>query len=181
MRWERLFADLEAQLEAARAAELTAEVADLARAERATVRLVERLRASTGAPITLRLVGGDVVVGTLLEPAEQWVLVADGPRRALVPLAAVTQVAGLATTATPAGDVHVARRLTLGHALRALARDRVVVRVATESGEVAGRLDRVGADHVDVTSVGDGPGGRPHPTARGWTVPLAAIRVVRSG
>ncbi len=88
----------------------------------------------------------------------------------------------LPVAAAPSAGGVVARRLTLGHALRALARDRVVVRLAVDGGEVVGRLDRVGADHVDVTSVADGSGGRPPGrTARCWTVPIAAIRVVRSG
>jgi hypothetical protein len=181
MRWELLFADLEAQLDAARAAELAAEVADLTRAERATVPVVARLRATRGAPLTVRLAGGDLVTGTVVEVAEQWLLLGDGPRRALVPLSAVAAVAGLTPTAQPATGGQVARRLGLGHALRALARDRVVVRIATDGGEVAGRLDGVGADHVDVTAVVDGPAARRHPSATGWTVPIGAIRVVRSG
>jgi hypothetical protein len=181
MRWESLFADMEAQLDAARAAQLAADVADLTRAERATVPLEGRLRAARGTELTVRLPGGDAASGTVLEVAAQWLLLGDGSRRALVPLAAVQAVSGLPMAAHPRDDGHVGRRLGLGHALRALARDRVVVRLATDGAEVVGRLDRVGADHVDVAALSDEPGLRPRRAPSGWTVPIGAIRVVRSG
>jgi hypothetical protein len=181
MRWEALFADMEAQLDAARVADLAAEVADLTRAERATVALVARLRAAAGTALAVRVGGGEVVTGSVLDVAEQWLLLADGPRRALVPLAMVQAVSDLPLAAQPSDGGVVGRRLTLGHALRALARDRVVVRVALDGGEVVGRLDRVGADHVDVTGVTDRSGARPRADGPCWTVPIAAIRVVRAG
>lgn len=182
MRWEALFADMEAQLDAARAADLAAAVADLTRAERATVPLTARLRAATGTALTVRVRGGEAVTGTVLDVAEQWLLLADGPRRALVPLPAVQAVSDLPVAAQPSSGGVVARRLTLGHALRALARDRVVARVALDGGELVGRLDRIGADHVDVTGVTDRSGAaRPHPDGPRWTVPIAAIQVVRAG
>ena len=170
MRWEALFADLEAQLDASDAAGLAAEIADLTRAERATVDLAGRLRAAQGGPATIVVAGGDTVAGLLLEVAAQWVLVGDGVRRALVPLAAVAAVGGLAVRSAPSAG-EVARRLGLGAALRALARDRVTVRVATDGGDLAGRIERVGADHLDLVA---GPG------AALWAVPFAALRVVRS-
>ncbi len=181
MRWEALFADMEAQLDAARAAELAADVADLTRAERATVRLVGRLRAAQDTDLTVRVAGGEAVTGTVLEVAEQWLLLADGPRRALVPTAAIQAATDLPVATRPSAEVHVARRLGLGHALRALARDRVVVRLTADGVQAAGRLDRVGADHVDLTVGADLARPRPGSTAVVWTVPLAAIRVVRSG
>ncbi len=181
MRWEALFADMEAQLDAVRAAELAADVADLTRAERATVALTSRLRAAQDTVLTVRVAGGEPVSGIVVEVAEQWLLLADGPRRALVPMTAVAAVADLPVTAQPSAGVHVSRRLGLGHALRALARDRVVVRVATHGGELVGRLDRVGADHVDLTVGGEAARARPGAAVTAWTVPIAAIRVVRSG
>jgi hypothetical protein len=177
MRWEALFADMEAQLAAAHAAELTAQVADLTRAERATVAFHGRLRAAQGRAVAVRVRGGELVDGTLLDLADEWLLVGEGTRRALVPSAAVTAVGGLPHHTQPDGG-GVGRRLGLGHALRALARDRAPVRIATDGADVVGRVDAVGADHLDVTAL---DGGRRDGTHATWVVPFAAVRVVRSG
>ena len=92
----------------------------------------------------------------------------------LVPLGAVTAIRGLTPHSAGEGGV-VERRLTLGHALRALARDRVIVQIVTHGGELTGRVERVGADHLDLAAG--------HVESRGgelWAVPFSAIRVVRS-
>lgn len=172
MRWEALFADLEAQLEAARASEAAADVAELTRAERATVELASRLRAAHGHVLTVRS-GATRVAGTVLDVAEQWVLLGDGLVRWLVPVAGVTAVHGLPVHAAPAPRA-VERRLSLGHALRAIARDRATVRVVLDDEELTGRVDRVGADHLDLTVPA------PHPGAV-WAVPFRAVRAVRTG
>jgi hypothetical protein len=174
MRWEALFADMEAQLDAARTADLAAEVMELTRAERATVSVSDRLRAARGARLTVRTRGGEQVGGILRDAAVQWILLDAQGRSSLVPLGAVTAIRGL--TRHSAGEAGVVeRRLTLGHALRALARDRVVVQIVTDGGELAGRIERVGADHVDLAAG--------HVETRDgelWAVPFAAIRLVRS-
>lgn len=175
MQWQLLFDDLESQFATARARQARAGLADLVRAELATTRLADRLRASLG--LSVRLHVGDLaaerdamVEGDLVDAGEGWLLVTDPQsRQALVPLAAVDGVAGLVPhVAPPPGRVH--RGLGLTHALRALARDRVEVQVCTASRTLVGRIDRVGADHLDVTPAA-GPA---------WTVPIAALRVVRS-
>jgi hypothetical protein len=172
VRWEALFDDLEAQLEAALRSDLRAQVDERTRAERAAVAIGDRLRASAGGRLRVTLRGGTVVEGTVVDVASQWFLLGDGPlRRVLVPSGAVVAVAGLSThAAPPAGTVE--RRLTLGHALRALARDRATVVVVGDGFEVAGRLERVGADHVDLTPTA----GRGEPL----TVAFDAMRAVRS-
>ncbi len=175
MRWEALFEDLESQLDAARAIDRVAEVADRTRAERASVTLGDRLRARRGGRVTLRLRGGETVSGELVDLADQWVLLAEGPRRWFVPTAAIGWVGGLGWHAATGGG-QVARRLSLGHAMRALARDRVHVRVQARGVELAGRIEAVGADHVDVVVVPEG--GR---TGVVWVVPFDALDVVRSG
>ena len=176
MRWEALFEDLESQLDAARAADRVAEVAERTRVERASVTLGDRLRAARGTRVTLRLRDGEAISGELVELADQWVLLAEGSRRWLVPTAAVGWVGGLAWHAVTGGG-QVARRLSLGHALRALARDRVHVRVQAQGVELAGRIDAVGTDHVDVVVVVP-EGGR---VGAVWTVRFDALEVVRSG
>ena len=172
---------MEAQLDAATSADLAAEVADLTRAERATVPLVDRLRAARGAEVTV-LVGGagtgspaTAVSGVLVETAAQWVLLAAASRRALVPLAGIVAVRGVPLRAAPAPG-EVARRLGLGSALRALARDRARVHVALAGAELVGRIERIGADHLELATAVDD-----HLDAGAvWSVPFAALRVVRS-
>jgi hypothetical protein len=46
----------------------------------------------------------------------------------------------------------VATRLGLGHVLRALAREGVPVVILTTGGEIRGRIDQVGADHLDLAT-----------------------------
>ena len=173
MRWEALFADMEAQLAAGRLADVRADVAELARAERSSVTLVARARASIGRPVRV-LVATDAIEGELVDAAPQWLLVATSPvRRALVPVAAVAGIVGLAPHAAPATGA-VESRLGLGHALRALARDRVAVRVRARDGDLTGRIERVGADHLDLADLGGAGRGT-------WAVPFASLRTVQTG
>ena len=175
MRWEALFEDLESQFEAAHAVERAAEIADRTRTERASVTLDARFRAAHGSRLVLRLRDGETVSGELVDLAHQWLLLADGARRLLVPTSGVGWVGGLGLHAATGGGP-VVRRLTIGHVLRALARDRVHVRVQARGVELVGRLDAVGADHVDVLAVPEG--GR---TGSVWAVPFDALDVIRSG
>lgn len=149
-RWEQLFADLEAQLAAGHATDARWEEAELTRAERARVGMADRFRAATGARVRVLPRTGDALEGVVTDATGSWVLLGlAGGRCALVPLGAVAVVEGLATRAAPpAGRVEAG--LGLGHALRALSRDRAPVVVRTDAGLYAGRLDRVGSDHVDV-------------------------------
>lgn len=172
VRWESLFADLEGQLDAAQRADLRAELAERVRAERAVVDLADRLRSATGARLRVWLAGGGLAEGEVVDVATQWLLLADGPRRVLVPAHAVVGLAGAPPVAAPPAGV-VERRLSLGHALRALARDRVPVVVAADGYELAGRVERVGADHLDVLSTHGDPRVE-------RTVPFAALRAVRT-
>jgi hypothetical protein len=175
VRWESLFADMESQLVAARAQELRDEVAELTRAERAQVALTDRFRAARGSRLRLLLRDGQTVDGAAVEVAPQWLLLApDAYRRSLVPSTAVSGAVGLRSQAAPPAGA-VERGLSLGHALRALARDRTVVRVDADGASVTGRIERVGADHVDVVAQ-DAVAG-----AAVWTFAFGALLVVRSG
>ncbi len=175
MRWEALFDDLEAQFAAFELTDRAAAVGELTRAERATVRLDGRVRAALGQNLTVRVRGGEQLAGELVDVAAEWLLLADGPRRYLLPAHALAVVRGLGTAVEPDSG-SVLRRLGLGHALRALSRDRVTVRVSARSTELRGRIDVVGADHVDVVALGED--GRA--LTERWTVPLAALDVVAS-
>lgn len=153
VRWEALFRDLEAQLEATEQAELADEVADRSRLEAARLRLADRLRAADGAELTLAVGAAGAVTGRIRRVGADWLLLVDGAgREALVPLEAVIGVTGLPHAAVdPERTGAVDRRLGLGYALRAIARDRTPVRVLLRDGGVlTGTVDRVGADYAEI-------------------------------
>ena len=153
MRWERLFDDVEAQLEAADRAELAGEVADRTRREVARLRLVDRLRASIGADLQLRVAGAGAICGRLRRAGEGWLLLApDAGPSVFVLRDAVLTVDGLPSAAVePGSEGAVLSRLDVGHALRAVARDRSPVSVVLRDGtRLDGTLDRVGADFADL-------------------------------
>src|SRR5690348_14990262 len=93
VRWEWLFGDLEAQLDADERAGFEAELTDLVRAERAAVTLRDRLRAHVGCDVALHLVTGDVVRGGVHDVGPDWVLLRSPGVDVLVPSAAVVGVA----------------------------------------------------------------------------------------
>ncbi|MDP9395589.1 MAG: hypothetical protein M3Q27_15630 [Actinomycetota bacterium] len=175
MRWERLFADLEGQLDESGRADLDAEVADRTRAERSAIRLVDRLRAASGSTVTVVL-DGRSVVGRVADVGADWVLLEETARVALVPLRAVNTLRGLGARARhPGSEGPVAGRRELTAVLRSLARDRAdAVLSLTGGSEVSGVIERVGADHLDLAERGGGGDGHR------LTVPLSALVVVRT-
>ena len=184
MRWQRLFQDLEAQLEAADAAELAGEVADRIRRETGRLRLTDRLRAAEGSTLVVTLPGAQNLRGRLLDAGIDWLLL-DGARgqELLVPLAAVLGITGLgAESAVPDSEGEVGKRLDLRWALRSLARSRTgVVLELRDTSTVSGTLDRVGADHLDLAEHAQGEARRPGAVRQVRLVPLAALVLVRSG
>lgn len=151
MRWEQLFDDLEARFDAEQRAAVEADLADLIRAERSQVALLDRLRAHLNEPLVCSF-GPEVAVlsGDLADLGADWLLVDSGWAQTLVPLSALQYVSGLSAAAVPDRRV-VARKLGLNSVLRGLARDRALLGIRLRAGELlTGTLDRVGADHVDV-------------------------------
>ena len=160
MDWDAMIADLESSFDAERRADLVAQSIELAEAEHASIELVDR-------------------VACRVEPS--YVLVDEGEGlQAVVPVSAVATVASLAGPAPRDGR----RRPTLTALMREIARRGARVRLVLGSGEVVGRLVRVGADHVDVAV--DPEGGirsRRAPGVGGAgvvSVMTAAIEVLRS-
>ena len=182
MRWMALFADLEAQLEAAERGELEAEVADRSRREAALVPAADRVAAAVGAHVGVSVMGAGTVSGQLLDTGPDWLLLEDtGRRELLVPWSAVLSVTGLgARTREPGAGGEVGARLDLRWALRGLARSRAGLSVVLRDGTVhAGTLDRVGADHVELAVH---PAGEPRRVGavRGVVLlPLGALAVLR--
>ena len=177
MRWELLFADVEAQLAAAERAEVDAEVADRTRAEWTRTLLADRVRAAVGEPLQIVLTGGYRVRGTCVDAGAEWVVVRDETAQVLVPLSAVASLTGVTTSVAPPAS-EVLRRLGLGSALRAVMRDRRTVRVVTGAGVLTGTVDRVGADHLDVAEHPADEPRRPRAVRQVSTVPFSALQAV---
>jgi hypothetical protein len=179
MRWELLFADLEALAEATERIGFDADVADRGRAERAALALADRLCGHLESGLTFRLLDGDCVRGRLADVGCDWVLLDDGGS-VVLPLGAVAGVEGLSRLAAPPTGA-LARRVGLGVLLRRLGRDRAPVRIGLLDGTVVtGTIDRVGVDHLDLAQHAPDEARRPG-TVRGvLVVRLAAMAKVRS-
>ena len=185
MRWERLLDELAAGLDADEARVLDAEVAERTRRERARVGLCDRLAAVEG-PLTVRMLGGSSVTGTLERYAAEWALLAVAGSaqgvEAVLRLAAVGSFAGLPPQAgDPLLRSRLLDRLALGVALRAMARDRAAVAVHLVDGDsLVGTIDAVGADHLDLALHPPSELRREQAIAERRAVPFAALACVVS-
>ena len=183
MRWEQLFADLEAELEAQDATALRGEVTDRTRREAGLVGLADRLRASAQADIGVRCLGSHVASGRLLDTGPDWSLLQEQHgRQVLVPHRALVAVTGLGSvTSAPGSAGEVERRLDLRWALRGLARDRAGVRLLLVDGaHLTGTVDRVGADHLELAEHPQGEARRARAVRQVVAVPLTALAAVLS-
>lgn len=160
MRWESLFADLDAQAATLERAERSAEAEEFARAEFASLTLADRLRGAIGEQLRVHTFDGGLHHGRLTACGPDWLLLDEEPaRETLLRSAAVVTVTGLGRHAvTVTGTGHVAARLGLRSALRGIARDRSAVTLLLVDGSMlAGTLGRVGADFVEVSGTEGGP------------------------
>jgi hypothetical protein len=156
MRWDGLFGDLDAQWHAAEQQDFEQRVNELARVEAAQVSLADALRGALGGKVGAVLRNGVVHHGQIQRVEGQWMLLLEGGRSVVVPLAKVLRVSGLGPArASQQGRV----RHSLAAALRILARNRAVVVLELDSiqpATVRGVLDQVGADFVVVQQLADG-------------------------
>jgi hypothetical protein len=166
--------DLEQQAEGLAWAERDAEVAELSRAEYASVDVAARLHGSLGARVGLSVTGVGTLSGELSRVGEGWCLLDAGPDEWLVRLPAVRSLRGLRDRAVTGASRPAAARLGLASALRVVVEDRSTAVLHRVDGSLSrGRLGRVGADFVEVA----------HGETR-WgveTVPFASLAAVRSG
>jgi hypothetical protein len=182
VRWQQLFADLQAQFEHKGSVVERAEAGSRARAEIGGLALADRLRGSVGARVTVMVRGVGQLGGVLDEVGADWLLVTDDlGRDALVATAALRAVTGLGRrTGAPEASGVVRARLDLRWALRGLARDRAAVQIVLDDGsDLAGTVDRVGADYLELAEHAvDSP--RRAEAVRGVrAVVISAVAVVR--
>jgi hypothetical protein len=190
MRWDKLFDDLESQLER----ELTAEELDLdAEEERlrlGRLTLRDRLVAAPGAELSLSLVDGTSLVVRAVTIGRDWFsadIVDDSPtrRQCIVPIAAIASlalptdlvVASLAARADP--HPALTARLGLAFVLRDLCRRRRPVRLVVAGGVVHGTIDRVGRDHLDLAVHEAGSARRESAVREVRMIALTAVQLVR--
>jgi hypothetical protein len=183
MRWQQLFADLQAQFDEEALAVERGELASRARAEIGAVRLVQRLQGAVGCSLSLAVQGAGQVGGVLVELGADWLLLhGDGGRQYLVAARAVRAVSGLGrATAAPEPEGVVRVRMDLRRALRGLARDRAPVQVVLDDGGVlTGTVDRVGADYVELAEHAADVPRRAEAVWGVHAVVIAAVAVVRA-
>ena len=151
MHWRELFDDLEAQMSHADREAFDDEVRERAAAERASVSMGAVLAAAEGAQLRLTLRDGSRLEGTVRDSAAQWLYLSQGALEWLVPVTAIAAIDGLASGAPAPGPV--AQRLSLGHALRALAEDGADVLVTAVGSVHRGRITTVGSDYIALGGV----------------------------
>lgn len=151
MRWDGLFADLEAQLSQAAWREVETDAAELTRGEMAAVHLADRLRGAVGQEVVLRLPGGVRVELTVSTVGPAWVGGIDRAGGVLIPLAAVRTVDHRLPIVRPERSAS-ARAMGIASVYRTLARARAAVSILGCDGHqlAEGTIDRVGADHLDI-------------------------------
>lgn len=178
-RWSQLFADLEVHAWALAAADEREEIAERTRIEAGRLALTDRLRPAAGQMLDVRCLGAGPLRGRLDRIGVDWLLLAEPPGGALVPIAAVTAVAGLGRRSRLAGG-ELDRRLGLRSVLRGLVRDRAALRLTLVDGTpLAGTADRVGADFLEVAEHPMDEHRHADSVRRVWTLPLARIAVIR--
>lgn len=183
MSWERLFADLAAEFDAAADADLESEIADQTRDARARLRLVDRLRGALGLPLEVRVLGVGAVSGVLGGVGPDWCLLQAAGGDYVVRLGAVLEIGGLAPhSAAPGSEGAVTARFSLAAVARRLVQDRAIVTlIQVDGGLVTGTMEVAGTDVLEMTpGRADEPGWRRRSgVSSRRTIPLAAVAVIR--
>ncbi|MFF1881046.1 hypothetical protein ACFVVC_06265 [Pseudarthrobacter sp. NPDC058196] len=183
MRWDALFNDIESQLAEVDRLSLDAEINERTRAELVSLTVEDRLRASVGYRIGVHLLCGESAHGELTHAGADALVLDEDQHQVLVPYAGVARYVGLGRHAQ-AESSPVRRSIGLAHSLRGLARDRVelAVTVGSVAGSVrlAGVIDRVGRDYIDLAVVTPGEVRRSQGVSHVSAIPFAGLAMIRS-
>ncbi|MFM1966336.1 MAG: hypothetical protein RL134_2061 [Actinomycetota bacterium] len=175
-RFDDLLAGIAAEVAAADAAALDADIAEVERAARAEAYLLDRLRAQQR--VTVEVVGGPIVSGLVALVGRDVIVLAADDGDWVIPLwgiaAVVNPVAGTSMTGS------LSERLGLASVARSWARQRSVVRVLRVGGvPLDGTIDAVGADHLEIAEHDPGEPRRPEAVRRQVLIPLGAVSAIR--
>lgn len=183
MRWDALFDDMESQFAEQERLSLDAEINERTRAEMVDAGLADRLRGALGCRLAVHLACGDVIHGTLSHAGADALVLDEEQHQVLVPYSAVVRYVGLGRFSV-AEPSPVRRSLGLAHALRALARDRAELAVTVGHGagavRLAGVIDRVGKDYLDLATFTPGEVRRSNQVSQVSVIPFAGVAAIRS-
>jgi hypothetical protein len=193
VRWDRLWEDLEDQLDSEWEAERAALDSEAERLRLSRLGLRERLAVladpGTANEIVVETADGSVLSGGVGAVGADWLGLDARPAsaRTLVPLSAILTVglgdADLLRTARGTASDRprgLAERMSLGFVLRDLARRRLAVGVRLIGGRtLAGTIDRAGADHLDLALHEPGSARRTSAVTGYRVVPFTALAWVR--
>ena len=186
MRWERLFDDLEGEIEAERRRALDGEVAERSRYEFGLLTLSDRLSGVVGGSVRALMLGGASAEGAIRAVGRDWLLLSEGPVpcETLVAIPQIVSVTGVERRSAPeTGDETdgLSEHLLLRHLIRGLGRDRSPVAVhTTDASTHCGTFDRVGRDHAELAIHPIDMARRPGSVLEMRIVLLASIAVVRT-
>ena len=151
MRWNDLFADLEAQLQFGQWQAVEQDAAEMTRGMWAQLTLMDRLRSALGQRIRMVLQDGRSQGVELQAVGQEWVGGVDDTSAVLIPREAIMGVdTELRRAVIPSRPLQAGPKMSSVY--RMLARRREPVQIVARHGEVLaeGTIDRVGSDHLDV-------------------------------
>lgn len=151
MRWNGLFADLEAQLQFGRWEAVEQDAAELTRGLWAELTLMDRIRAALGQRVRLVLAGGRSQSLHLRAVGPAWIGGFDDVGSLIIPRGAIVGIdTDLNRAEIPSRPLRAGPSILAIY--RALARRREPVQLLSNDGATLaeGTIDRVGKDHIDV-------------------------------
>lgn len=177
MNLEALFRDFEARLAAQQQQIMESDAKDTRISEFAHVTILDRLAGCAGQSVALKTNDDRLWRGELESVGFGWSQMRVDSGSALIPVSAVLWWEGAGQYSEKESG-QTSRKLSFAFALRALARYKVEIRVYLAGGhELEGRLDRVGADFLEMrTSPSHAKGSLTH--TRNRLVPLGNINAV---
>lgn len=151
MRWNDLFADLEAQLQFGHWEAVEQDAAELTRGLWAELTLMDRMRAALGQRIRVILSDGRIQELSLKAVGPAWIGGFDDTSALIIARDAIVGIDSVLSRAVvPSRPLHAGPSIRAIY--RALARRREPVQVISTTGTMLaeGTIDRVGKDHIDV-------------------------------